>query len=347
MKSKILMVMTAVSLVFGALPAFSSEVTVSGNLEVTGYTNEDDSAAGLNDTSVDITAELNENFTVGAELSGNGGIGETAFDFNLESYYLSADVDGALGLDIPLDIDAVTGYTDADFGEESATVSRSGNELYAHDIQNEFCDFGDENMNGMLQVSATYDMLTTYWWNDYSLDVFRAGASYKLGGLNVMAAYAGYFDNPEDGNLWVEAGYGMDMNDMQIYIPATFTYNMDGEVAGADSAVWAWSSGASIDVSGVHASVAVGGNEDEELQTIIPEISTSLLAGIDLYAIANIDLSADDEYQSTELGGAYSFGNVGLNLGYVIADDDISTNVCGDEFSVTGNSYYFMVSAAF
>lgn len=64
-------------------------------------------------------------------------------------------------------------------------------------------------------------------------------------GLNFLAGFAAAFSTIAEGSIWVEGGYSFAAGSVDLFVPASFTYDLGNSAYG-------WSSGVAADIDAYH-----------------------------------------------------------------------------------------------
>ncbi len=282
---------------------------------------------------INLSATVDDNTTVAVELDAEGG-DWTDGNISLDDFRVSSNIAGVFGIEA-FSLTMTAGYFDTYFTNWNY-VSRSGEEFYYTGAASAYLfNFGPKKDEAVALDFGVAGYSVKFYQD---LDLTMMGLAFSgspVEGSNFLVGYYAAYDSVSEGNVWAEAGYTYDSDAVSVYVPAVFTYGLGTEAYG-------WSSGVAADVAGIHASVGVGGTSaTSAFKDCLIEVSTSMVENTDLYAIVDLDTTADSVFQSVDLGGKYNLGALGIGAGFVVASgDDVSTIVYGDNGTVAGNGAY-------
>lgn len=295
---------------------------------------------------ININASLDDYTSVAVELDAEGSDWDN-MTISVDDWRVSTNPLGALGIDaVALNITAgLFDYYWQDINNWNY-VSRSAEEYYYSTPAGDYL-WNQGQMSPDTDLAVAFDLAFSdyhlMYWQDLSGTHANMAVSGKpVNGLNFLVGYYGAFANFGNGNLWVEGGYAFNAGPASLFVPASFTYDIDG-------AGWGWSSGVAADVDAYHFSVGVGGTSDTAaFADCLIELSTSVVENADIYVIADLDFAETDVFQSVDLGGKYNFGAFGFGAGYVIASSEaVTTILWGDNSSTTGSGLYLYADVDF
>jgi len=330
---KKLLIVLAILLVAGA-GAFAQEVTVGGEF-MGGFIAQGNPLAStmhLTEAELNVTGMPDDYTTVALEMDfEDGALPAVAVD----DFRVSSDVFGALGLDLPVSMNLTVGYFDTYFNGWNY-VTRSGEEYYYAAAAGAYLWTMGPTTNGAWAWDIGFGDFGLHYWNSWNFGNMAVAFSGAVSVLNFWVGYAGDFAAIGSGAIWVEAGANVDLGMATLFIPASFAYDLGGSA-------FSWSSGVKAGVMDMLTiSVGVGGETGQAFRYIIPEVSARPLDGLDVYAIAKVDLaSAVAVFHSIDVGASYMLGALKVNPGVVIGLDPTSwTSIAGDKYGVTGTGFY-------
>lgn len=260
----------------------------------------------------------------------------------LYEIYLQSDIFGALGLDLPVSLNLDFGYYELYYVNWNY-VSRSGKEYYypgafwsgAPGATGTFIFQTLLNPNLAMTWKVGFgDFMFTYY-NSLDFGQMLAAFSGNVAFLNFVVGFSGdYADLGNTGTIYVEAGANLDLGAATLFIPGVFAYNLGGN--------WNWSSGVKAGIMDMFTvAVGVGGDNVNAFRYILPELSTQAIPGLDIYAIAEIDLADASAFNSVDIGAAYKVGALEINPGVVIAlDNTLVTSIANDGYGFQGTGFY-------
>lgn len=299
-----------------------------------------DASTAVIKAEVNVNADVDEYTSVSVELDMEG-TDWTDNAVSVDDFRIDSNVSGALGIDA-FDLTLTAGYFDTYFCNWNY-VTRSGEEYYSSNPAGSYLWTSQPTTDMAFAVDLGLgDYSLQYWMDMYATNMSVAFSGTPVDGTNFLLGYSGAMDDLANGNLWVEGGYSFDAGSIALFVPASFAYDMDDTDYG-------WSSGVAADIDAMHFSVGVGGASDTAVfKDCIVEVSTSVVENADVYAIADMDFSADTVFQSIDVGGKYNLGALGLGAGYVIASSDtVSTSVWSDSSSMSGSGLYLFCDIDF
>ncbi len=360
---KKLLIVLALLIAAGAVVFAEPEISGELMLGATDLFTPDISTSALK-AELNIDAAIDENTTVNLELDSEGADwagqetmeddpateeDETASyhsvsNISVDDFRVTSNLAGALGVDT-FDVNVTVGLFDTYFCNWNY-VSRSGEEYYYSTPAGDYL-WTQGQMQPSTDLAFAVDLgyagYNLMYWLDFAASHMNiAVAGEPVEGANFLIGYYGEMNAFTDGNLWIEAGYNIDAGAVSLFVPASFTYDIDGAAAG-------WSSGIAADIETFHVSAGIGGASDTSLfKDCLVEISTSAVENADIYAIADMDFNESTPFQSIDIGGKYNFGAFGVGVGYVAASsEDVATVLWSDSTSMTGSGLYLLADVDF
>jgi len=345
-----------------ALPVFTSDVTIGGDVQFFANGDQDDTdlPANMGKLRVRIDAAVDDYNTAKLEFRNDGATTLTGANLAWKYAYLKSDISGALGLDA-VGITARFGIFDEWHALWNAATSshraRALNDDWGMgnaDIVGAALDFGLGPVALKTYVEfgdGTYagDFLTGY---KFAL----ASENTLLDGLKFIVGYVGYANSSaRKGFIHGDAGYSLSLGDLSLTVPLSFVYDME------DSAI-GYGTGVKVGYSMFGVNVGLGTGEQGDVSTdflevLDAEVMVMPIENATIYAkiynrIAEGGSGEATGFQALDFGGKYAFGAMTFYLGYVYASEDtFSTNVTDDDSAsrqgVTGSGFYLAAKLGF
>jgi hypothetical protein len=283
---------------------------------------------------LNITGELDEYNTVKLELDSEGdpgSIGPVAVD----DFRLVSDVGGALGL--PVAVTYTVGYFDTYF--TGWWYDRNAWCGY-YDWPNQLVNQGP-TASGAHQLDIGVGPATVHWYNSFAADpAFMVGVNADLDmGLGLWLAYGNTtFEAVGDGDISLEAQYGMDVGKLSLTIPAHFRYGLGSEMM-------TYMAGVKVGTGMLAIGAYLEGDDVDALDNIAVDLNVAAMEGLDLWATLFMNMNSDNAFTAAEIEASYAIGAAKIILGYVIGGEDGTTvPIFGDAIgNLVADGVYFGV----
>jgi hypothetical protein len=344
---KKLFIVLAVFLIAGA-GAFA-DVTVSGGaaggfqlgfspLSATGK---------LYQAEINLNAAVTDNTSVSIQLDNAEA---TPFDSDviIDDFRISSNIFGELGLDLPVSLAVTFGYFDT----------------YMCNFQNVNTSWwvygggwAGTNMRYLLATQPDTDLAWEWtlgisdfalrFWNDFGFQQMAVSFGGSVSIVSFIAGYANTLSDASDsGTIWAEVGANLDLGAATLFIPVNVAIGLP-----TSGVTFGWNTGVkAVIIDMITVQVGVGGDTaTTAFQFIVPEVHAAPIAGLDVYALAWIDLFGGN-FRSIDLGVSYSAGALTLNPGIVIGIDSAyysDLGQTGGDWGVVGTGFYMLMSVSF
>jgi hypothetical protein len=347
---KLWMLLIALALLVTAVPMFASDVTFSGRMI---WATAWDADLGADSMLVrfrpKLTAKIDDFTTLVAEFRmENYAVlktdlsGDIWSGLRVKDAYMTTDVTGALGLDLPVTISTKIGQFEPGF-TDWAYASESGWENY-YEWPNKLADVGPFDAQATGQVDIGFGPAVLHIYSDF-LGFMMFGLSGGFGPVSGWLTYQSPKSGPGDGIIGIEAKYAGEFGDFKLGVPVFFRYEM------ADTAVeeYTYGVGASADYKMFHLGAGVEGDSVDALDNVVVDVSVAPLEPLKIQANAYLDLGAvtDNALVGINLEASYKLGAATYMLGYVIkGEDELAIPMNGDTFGLA-TGLWFAVDVSF
>jgi len=361
---KLWMLLIALALLVTAVPMFASDVTFSGRMIWAANYDDGDAASGLVRFRPKLTAKVDDFNTLVAEFRAEGwnvvdAVVPTAIwtGVRVRDLYLTTDVTGALGLDLPVTIKTTFGQFEPGF-TDWGYVSESGWENYFGlpfgDWNNFLADYGPLDKQMTAQVDIGFGPAAFHVYSDF-LGFMMFGLSGGFGPVTGWVTYqapiqlggvANYGATFGEGILGVEAKYTAEFGDIKLGVPVFFRYSLF-DMAPFEN--FTYGVGASVDYTMFHVAAGLEGDEVDTLDNVVIDVGVKPLEALQLKANTYLNLAeaATSVLAGVDIQANYMLGAAKFMVGYVIGGDDlIPIPINGDTFKIT-NGLYMAVDISF
>jgi len=347
---KLWMLLMVLALLATAAPMFASDVTFSGRMIWSANYDPDFGAgAGLVRFRPTLTAKIDDFNTLVAGFRAEGWnvVDPTMTDIwtglRVRDLYLTTDVTGALGLDLPITIKTTIGQWEPGF-TDWAYASESGWENY-YDWPNKIADVGPFDKQMTAQVDIGFGPAALHVYSDF-LGFMMLGLSGGFGPVSGWLTYQAPASGFGDGILGVEAKYAGEFGDLKVGVPVFFRYELADPPS--DGYQFTYGVGASVDYTMFHVAAGVEGDDVDALDNVVIDVGVKPLENLQLKVNTYLDLAATDALSGIDIQVNYMLGGTKLMLGYVVAGE-VTTDaipINGDTFGVA-NGLYMAVDVSF
>jgi len=350
---KLWMLLVVLALLVTAVPMFASDVTFTGRMIWQAGFDPDASAyAGLVRFRPNLTAKIDDFNTLVAGFRNDVAFATGEAGMRVRDLYLTTDVTGALGLDLPFTVKTTLGKWEPGY-TNWAYVSESGWENY-YDWPNKLADFGPEEQ-GILGVDIGFGPAAFHVASNF-LGFLMFGLSGGFGPVSGWVTYQAPATGGlgfGDGILGVEAKYAGEFGDVKVGVPVFFRYDLND--AAAQSYTWGVRVGG--DYKMIHLAAGLEGDSDNALDNVVVDLSVAPVENLKVYGHLYMDLGEDYAYTGSnavttsftgvDLGVSCKLGAPTIMLGWVVGNDDNNVlPINGDTFGVA-NGLYLAVDVSF
>jgi len=353
---KLWMLLMVLALLATAAPMFASDVTFTGRMIWAANLDDGTASAGLVRFRPTLTAKIDDFNTLVAGFRNEGvtaGTGESAM--RVRDLYLTTDVTGALGLDLPITVKTTIGQFEPGFTDWSY-VSESGWENYygfpLGGWNNFLADVGPFDQQMTMQVDIGFGPAALHVYSDF-IGFMMFGLSGAIGPVSGWVT----FQMPQfggapvpggelgDGILGVEAKYTGEFGDLKIGVPVFFRYSL-ADLAPVEN--FSYGVGVSADYTMFHVAAGVEGDENDALDNVVIDVSVKPIDKLQLKVNTYLDLAAASALSGIDIQANYMLGATKLMLGWVVPGD-VTTDaipINGDTFGFA-NGLYMAVDVSF
>jgi hypothetical protein len=363
---KLWMLLIVLALLVTAVPMFASDVTFSGRMIWNGGYDFDSTTttANLARFRPTITAKIDDYNTLVSEFRAEGSYvfrpTDTTYPLftgvRVYSAYVTTDVTGALGLNLPFTVKTTLGQWEPGFTDWNY-VSESGWESY-YDWPNKIADVGAFPSQFTGQVDLGFGPATLHVYSDFQgFMMFGLSGGYgPVVGWVTYQAPQGAFG---DGILGVEAKYTGEFGDLKVGVPAFFRYQLNAPTGVQD---YTFGVGVSGDYKIFHLAAGLEGDSDKIPDNVVFDASAKLMDALKVYGHVYLDVGKDsatvsggvnnEVFAGADIGVSHMFGAANLMMGYVIGSsasayaDKVAIPINGDTFNVA-NGIYMAVDVSY
>ena len=349
---KLWMLLIVLALLATAVPMFASDVTFSGRMIWSGLYDPDFGAgSGLVRFRPKLTAKIDDFNTLVAEFRMEDVWVTRPFittpdivpGVRVKDAYVTTDVTGALGLDLPVTISTKIGQFEPGF-TDWAYASESGWENY-YDWPNKLADVGPFPAQATGQVDIGFGPATLHVYSDF-LGFMMFGLSGGFGPVSGWLTYQAPASGFGDGIIGIEAKYAGEFGDIKLGVPVFFRYELADPPA--DGFAYTYGVGASVDYTMFHVAAGVEGDDVDALDNVVIDVGVKPVENLQLKVNTYLDLAAASALSGIDIQANYMFGATKFMLGWVVPGD-VTTDaipINGDTFGVA-NGLYFAVDVSF
>lgn len=347
---KLWMLLIALTLLVTAVPMFASDVTFSGRMIwAAAYDPDLGADAILVRFRPKLTAKIDDFTSLVAEFRMENysvvKVSDMSFwsGVRVKDAYMTSDITGALGLDLPVTISTKIGQFEPGFTDWS--VTDSGWDFY-YDWPNKLADVGPYDAQATGQVDVGFGPAVLHIYSDF-VGGMMLGLSGGFGPVSGWVTYQVPSAGFGDGILGVEARYAGEFGDFKVTPLAYFRY----ELADTAAQDYVFGVSAAMDYSMFHVAAGMEGDSDNALDNVVVDLGVAPVENLSIYGHLFLDLGEDyavgaSTLTGIDLGASYMFGAAKYMLGYIISDDKNGIPLNGDTFSVT-SGLYFAVDVSF
>lgn len=332
---KLWILLMALALVVGALPAFAVDTTIGGVIRW--YGNPDPTGtASVVATRLLTTTKLDDFNTIASQIRIYAGGYPDASVVKAREFSLATDITGALGLKLPVTVKSKLGIWEAGL-MQWFYASRDG---YAY-VNGGF-DF-DATSNGAAQLDVAVGPVTVSYLEQADLLKHQLGALAVVGPVSV---WAGLKNDKHSTNLGIDTKYEGKFGDFALTLYPGFNYAIEAKD-------WAWGFGVGASYSMFSLAVDANGNNNEAFDKMVAEVSVAPVKDAALWVAMYMKQSAENALQGVDIMGSYKFGAAKLMVGYLIGGEAPAGYAAGAAIDIDGgntsmvNGLYLGVTASF
>jgi len=370
---KLWMLLIVLALLVTAVPIFASDVTFSGrNIWAANYDPDFGAVPFLVRFRPKLTAKIDDFNTLVAGFRMEGWYvaspgadyldGATdPFDISfwpgvrVRDMYVTTDVTGALGLNLPVTIKTTIGQFEADFTDWNY-ATESGWESYyttGGGWSNGIADLGPYAGTTALRLDVGAGPVGVHMYSNF-MGELMFGVNGGFGPVVGWVTYTAPAAAVGEGVLGVEAKYSGEFGDFKVGVPAYFRYRLGDAGAIYFLEDFVFGAGVSADYKMFHVAAGLEGDSNNVPDNVAIDVSVAPIEPAKIYGHVYLDVGKDSgvlagtsAFAGADVGASYKLGAANFMLGYVIGGDDfVPIPLNGDTFNLI-NGLYFAMDVSF